>query len=277
MMVRGTVFDIKRFAVHDGPGIRTSVFLKGCALSCLWCHNPEGIAPEIELWYNEGRCIRCERCVAVCPHQALQAHPDEGSFIRIDRQRCQGNHACCEVCPSGALQMAGREMRVKDVMTEIQKDRLFYEMSDGGVTLTGGEPLQQSAFCLAILQASKERNINTAMETCLYASQDVLESVVPYVDHFLVDIKLWDGQSHHHYTGKDNALILENFRFLARQHTQIVVRIPLIENITDTPGNLKAIEEFVRSVNPGIPIEKLTYNPLTPSKYRKLGRAFLCS
>lgn len=276
-MVRGTVFDIKRFAVHDGPGIRTSVFIKGCSLSCCWCHNPEGIAPEIELWYNERRCIRCERCVAVCPNQALLAHPGEVPFIRIDRQRCQAYYACCEACPTRALQPAGQEMLLPEVMAEIEKDRLFYDMSGGGVTLTGGEPLYQPEFCLAILSSCRECGISTAMETCLYAYQSVLESVIPYVDHFLVDIKLWDAQMHRQYTGEDNTIILENFRYLAERHTQITVRIPLIKDMTDTPGNIEAIEHFVLSVNPNIPIEELTYNPLTPSKYRKLGKEFLCS
>ena len=276
-MVRGTVFDIKRFAVHDGPGIRTSVFIKGCPLSCCWCHNPEGITAEIELWYNERRCIRCERCVAICPHQALHAHPAEVPFIGIDRQRCQGHYTCCEACPTRALQPVGQEMLPAEVMAEVEKDRLFYDMSGGGVTLTGGEPLYQPEFCLEILRSCKECDISTAMETCLYAPQSILDSVIPYVDHFLVDIKLWDTQMHREYTGEDNTIILENFRYLAGRHTQITVRIPLIKDMTDTPGNIEAIEHFVLSVNRNIPIEKLTYNPLTPSKYRKLGKEFLCS
>lgn len=276
-MAQATVFDIKRFAVHDGPGIRTSVFLKGCALACCWCHNPEGIGPDIELWYNERRCIRCERCVAVCPHQALQAHAGEGPFIRIDRERCRTHYACCEACPSRALRPVGQAMTLSEVMTEVEKDRLFYDVSGGGVTLTGGEPLCQPEFCVGILRRCKAGGLSTALETCLYAPESLLASVIPHVDHFLVDIKLWDKHAHQRYTGKDNAIILENFRALAERHEQITVRIPLIQDITNTPDNVEAIERFVRSVRQDIPIEKLSYNPLTPSKYRKLGKEFLCS
>lgn len=273
-MVKGMIFDIKRFAVHDGPGIRTSVFLKGCPLSCSWCHNPEGVTSEVELWYNENRCMQCGQCVLACDFQALQARENESPFIQIDRQRCQGSYACTQICPTSALETVGRKMSSNEVMTEIEKDRLFYDTSDGGMTLTGGEPLFQSEFCLELLRNAKERGISTSLETCLYASRSVLESVIPFVDHFLVDIKIWDTQKHRQFTGRDNTEILKNFRFLAEQHQQITVRIPLIKDITDTPGNLEAIAQFVMSVNRNIPIEKLDYNPLTPSKYQKLGRSF---
>ena len=276
-MVRGTIFDIKRFAVHDGPGIRTTVFLKGCPLACRWCHNPEGIESEIQLWYHQGRCIRCRQCVDVCRQQALRADPSGGPFIQIERERCMLRADCLTCCPTGALELAGREMSVSEVMQEVTKDRLFYEMSGGGVTLSGGEPLYQPDFCLAILQACKGQNIAAALETCLYSPPEVLEAVITQVDHFLVDIKLWDPQKHRDYTGKDNALILKNFCHLAMRHPNITVRIPLIKNITDTSSNIADIVRFVRSVRPDIPIEKLDYNPLTPNKYRRLDREFLCS
>lgn len=276
-MERGTIFDIKRFAVHDGPGIRTTVFLKGCPLVCRWCHNPEGIESEIQLWYHEGRCIRCGQCVDACREQALRADPLGSPFIQIDRERCTLNADCLRKCPTHALEWDGREMSVSDVMEEVEKDRLFYEMSGGGVTLSGGEPLYQPKFCLAILQACKAQNIDTALETCLHTPPEVLEAVMSHVDHFLVDIKLWDAQKHGDYTGKDNALILKNFSYLAGRHPDITVRIPLIKEFTDTPDNIAAIERFVCSVRPDIPIEKLEYNPLTPNKYRRLGKEFTCS
>ena len=272
--MKGMIFDIKRFAVHDGPGIRTSVFLKGCPLSCTWCHNPEGISSGVELWFNEKRCMHSGKCVPVCDFKALQARKDESPFIHIDRERCQLSHACTQACPTGALEIVGREMSSDELIAELEKDQLFYDVSGGGMTLTGGEPLFQSDFCLELLKKAKGRGISTTLETCLYASQAVLESVIPHVDHFLVDIKIWDAQKHRQYTGRDNASILENFRILAGLHEQITVRIPLIKDITDTPGNLEAIKNFVMSVNPNIPIEKLDYNPLTPSKYKKLGKSF---
>jgi glycyl-radical enzyme activating protein len=276
-MLRGTIFDIKRFAVHDGPGIRTTVFLKGCPLACRWCHNPEGIESEIQLWYHESRCIRCGLCVDVCREKALRAEPSGRSFIQIDRERCTLNADCVSRCPSHALEWAGREVSVGEVMEEVAKDRLFYEMSGGGVTLSGGEPLQQASFCREILQACKDRGLSTTVETCLHAPRETVDAMIPLVDHFLVDLKLWDGQSHQQYTGKDNKLIHENFRYLAARHLHVTVRIPLIENLTDTADNIEAIEKFVFSVNSDITIEKLDYNPLTPSKYRRLGKEFQCN
>jgi len=273
-MVRGTIFDIKRFAVHDGPGIRTTVFLKGCPLACRWCHNPEGIASDIQLWYHEGRCIRCGQCVDVCQEKALRSDLSGGSFIKIDRERCTFSGNCLKHCPTHALEWDGREMSVSHIVEEVAKDRLFYEMSGGGVTLSGGEPLYQPDFCLAILQACKGQGLSTALETCLHAPPEVLEAVLVHVDHLLVDIKLWDAHTHQDYTGKDNALILKNFRDLAAQHPDIKVRIPLIKTMTDTADNIAAIERFVCSVRLDIPIEKLDYNPLTPNKYRRIGREF---
>ncbi|VGO18964.1 glycyl-radical enzyme activating protein [Pontiella sulfatireligans] len=276
-MVRGTIFDIKRFAVHDGPGIRTTVFLKGCPLACHWCHNPEGIEPGIQLWYHESRCIRCGQCVEVCQEKALRADPSGGSFIQINRERCALNSDCVSRCPTHALEWAGREVTVGEVMEEVEKDRLFYEMSGGGVTLSGGEPLQQASFCREILKACKDSGLSTAMETCLFAPRETVDTVIPLVDHFLVDLKLWDGQAHRQCTGEDNTIILENFRYLAERHSHVTVRIPLIKNFTDAPDNIEAIEQFVFSVKSDIPIEKLDYNPLTPSKYRRLGKEFQCS
>lgn len=276
-MLRGTIFDIKRFAVHDGPGIRTSLFLKGCPLACRWCHNPEGLNPHIELWYNETRCIRCERCVQVCPEGALCIDRSGGCFIRIDRTRCKLSGTCIAHCPTQALQRDGREISVAELLEEIEKDRLFYETSGGGVTLTGGEPLYQPQFCLALLRSCRERGLTTALETCLYAPAIELDAVIPLVDHFLVDIKLIDAQRHLQWTGKDNVLILNNFRHLAEQHHDITVRIPLIKGFTDTSENIHAIEGFVQSINPAISIEKLAPNPLAPNKYRRLDKEFLCS
>lgn len=218
--------------------------------------------------------MHCEQCVPACAFHALQAREDNSPFIEIDRQRCQGSYACIKACPTRALETVGRKISLDEVITEIEKDRLFYETSGGGMTLTGGEPLFQSEFCLGLLRKARERGISTTLETCLYASQSVLESVIPHVDHFLVDIKIWDAQKHRQFTGRDNTDILTNFRFLAERHQQITVRIPLIKDITDTPDNLEAIRQFVLSVDPDIPIEKLDYNPLTPSKYHKLGRSF---
>lgn len=272
--VRGVVFDIKRFAIHDGPGIRTSVFLKGCPLNCLWCQNPEGIPSKITLWYFHSKCIRCGDCIASCPEKALSAHPEGSHFIHINRKTCTDCGACVRVCPSTALSFVGREMEHEEVVKELLKDQTFYRSSGGGITLTGGDPLAQIVFSRAILRQIKIHEIHTAVETCLLAGSKDLESLTPYVDLFLVDLKVDDSEKHTEYTGAANNVIKDNFRWLAGHHDSIVVRIPIIPGYTDSEANLKGIGDFVVSVDPGIPIELVNFNPLARDKYTVLDEDF---
>jgi pyruvate formate lyase activating enzyme len=272
--IDGIIFNIKRFSVHDGPGIRTSIFLKGCPLSCIWCHNPEGISSDITIWYNRNICIACGKCTEVCPRSALTLHAKGEKFIEIDRLRCDVTGDCVRVCPTGAIDFTGRKSSADEVIAEIRKDELFYEASGGGVTLTGGEPLSQPEFCIELLKSCRKENYNTAIETCLFCEEELLGRVADLVDLFLVDMKIFDGTKHEEYTGRRNELIKTNLKYLSELGKNIIVRVPLIGGITDSAENRNAIEDFVQKINPGIPIEYLDYNPLTKSKYQKLAVPF---
>jgi pyruvate formate lyase activating enzyme len=271
----GIIFKIKRFSVHDGPGIRTSVFMKGCPLNCIWCHSPEGIDPEISIWYDKSLCIHCGECVKLCPNDALKQIADPDPFINTDRNKCSLAGKCVKICPSGAIQFTGSRVLVSDVIAEIEKDLLFYRTSGGGVTLTGGEPLYQPEFSMKILEYFRKMNINTAIETCLFCDRDSIEKILDYVDLFIVDMKIYDRDRHIRYTGKTNEIIKENLRYIAESGKSILVRIPLIPNITDIEDNRNAIKKFVDNIDSRIPIEFISYNLLAGNNYKRLGIPFL--
>jgi pyruvate formate lyase activating enzyme len=273
--IRGTILKIKRFSVHDGPGIRTSVFLKGCPLSCIWCHSPEGIDQRITIWYDKNLCIACGECVKACPEDALVLKNDPDPGIVIDRQSCRLSGDCVSVCPTGAIQFTGSEISVAEILTEIEKDLLYYKESGGGVTLTGGEPLYQPEFAEEILKLCRKRNIHTAIESSLFCDRKILSRFVDLVDLFIADIKIFDPKQHIRYTGKSNEIIKENIRYLADMRKDILIRIPLIENITDTEENKAAIKNFINNIDSRIPIEYLSYNPLAENNYKKLNIPFL--
>jgi pyruvate formate lyase activating enzyme len=272
---KGLIFKIKRFSVHDGPGIRTAVFLKGCPLNCIWCHSPEGIDSSITIWYNRNICIACNQCVGACPNNALQLIPDLEPYIRIDRLKCNNSGECVKICPTNAIQFTGSVISVSEVVSEIEKDVAFYQTSGGGVTLTGGEPLFQSDFSEEILKSCKKNNIHTAIETSLYGESDVINRLLPFVDLFIADLKLLDPVQHKYFTGKSNEIIKENFLFIAKSGKTVIARIPLINNITDTDNNKNAIINFVNQINKKIPIELISYNPLAGNNYYRLDIPFL--
>jgi pyruvate formate lyase activating enzyme len=275
----GIIFKIKRFSVHDGPGIRTSVFLKGCPLSCIWCHSPEGISSEISIWHDQSLCISCGECVKSCPEKALnfvtQPEPQPQPQIIINRKLCNLNGDCVKVCPTGAMQFNGWITRVSDIINEIEKDVLYYQISGGGVTLTGGEPLFQPDFSKGILEACMKMKIHTAIETCLFCERDTIIQISDFVDLFIADIKIFDNNQHIHFTGRSNELIKANLRYLAESAKSTIVRIPLIKGITDTVENKNACISFVNEIDQSIPIEFITYNPLAGNNYKKLGIPFL--
>jgi pyruvate formate lyase activating enzyme len=266
----GIIFNIKRFSVHDGPGIRTSIFLKGCPLNCIWCHNPEGISRDITIWYNMNICITCGLCVGECPNSALTMNKSLKKYVEINRSRCTLAGKCVKICPTGAIQFTGTIASIGEIMDEIRKDLVFFKTSGGGVTITGGEPLFQPEFCYGILKACKTEGISTAIETSLFCDRDVLEAMMNVVDMFIVDMKIFDTAKHEQYTGKPNHIIKENIRFLVESGKDIKVRMPLIPGITDSPANIEEIVGFVNSLNPEWPIEYLNYNLLTKSKYQRL-------
>ena len=271
----GTIFKIKRFSVHDGPGIRTSVFLKGCPLNCIWCHSPEGISSDIIIWYDRSLCIHCGECVGSCPNKALELRTDPEPFINIDRNKCSLAGDCVIICPTGAIQFTGSRVSVSEIMEEVEKDMLYYQMSGGGVTLTGGEPLYQPEFLMKILERCRNMNIHTAIETSLFCEKETIEKIIDYVDLSIVDMKINDRDHQIRYTGKSNEIIKENFRYIAESGKSILVRIPLIPNITDTEENRNACEKFVHDTDSRIPIEYISFNPLAGNSYKRLGLPFL--
>jgi pyruvate formate lyase activating enzyme len=271
----GIIFKINRFSVHDGPGIRTSVFMKGCPLNCVWCHSPEGISSDITIWYDKSLCIACGECVKACPNNALKLITDPDPFINIDRNKCSLAGDCVKVCPTGAIQFTGSKVSASDIIDEIEKDLLYYGISGGGVTLTGGEPLYQPEFSLSVLDLCHKKNIHTAIETCLYSERVTIEKIIDYVDLFIVDMKIYDHYQHIRYTGRSNEIIKDNIRFLALSGKEIIIRIPLVKNITDNEENKNAIKSFVNSIDSSIPIEYINYNPLAGNNYKRLGISFL--
>lgn len=273
--MRGSIFKIKRFSLHDGPGIRTSVFLKGCPLRCAWCHSPEGLDAGNELWHDRSLCIGCGQCVQSCNLHALKLHKDHGNEIIIDGNACNLNGDCVRMCPSGALQFTGKNVTPEEVFKEIQKDSIYYEVSGGGVTLTGGEPFFQPEFSREILMRCRSANIRTAVETCLHTRWESIEELSEYIDLCITDLKIIDPEKHRKYTGLSNETILENFRRLGSSGKDVIVRVPLVKGITDTPDNLDNIKRFVASVNKKIPVEYIKYNDLARNNYERLGIPFM--
>ncbi len=266
------IFDIKKFAIHDGPGIRTTVFFKGCPLACSWCHNPEAIKPTRELVLFEEKCIACGECFRVCPQQAHERLAD-GTRV-YHRDRCVLCGACTEVCYAEALVMEGREVTVAELMVDLRKDIPFYQNSGGGVTLSGGEPTLQHEFALALLQQCKAEGLHTAVDTSGQTPWRVFESLLPYIDLVLYDIKHIDGSSHQQHTGSDNGRILENLQRLGDSGTPIEIRMPVIPTINDDPEEIEGTARFLAGINGITKVEVLPYHKLGASKYARLGREY---
>lgn len=270
----GRIFRIKRFSVHDGPGIRSSVFLKGCSLHCVWCHSPEGIGSDISIWLNQNACIACGRCVKVCPENALAMNSGSDKTVEIDHLKCNLTGDCVRVCPASAIQFTGIITSPEEVFLELVKDIVFYKSSGGGVTLTGGEPLCQPDFACEILELCRKKQIHTAIETSLFADKEIVVRISSLADLVIADLKIDDPRMHKHYTGVSNEIIKDNFAFLAESGKNIIVRVPKVTNITDTSINIMAIEDFVNSFRKEIPIEFIEYNPLAVNNYKRLGIPF---
>lgn len=234
--MKGRIFDIKRYSIHDGPGIRTTVFLKGCGLHCLWCHNPESVAPGPDLMHWPARCVRCYSCVGACPPGAISK--DAGGAVVIDRTKCDLCGKCAEACLYDAMQIVGREMSVDEVMAEVEKDRIFYEQSGGGVTLSGGDPLVQAEFAGAVLDACRARGFHTALDTAGLAPSGPFERLARRADLVLYDLKVVDEGRHEAFTGVSNAAILDNLRRLAAAGPEVWIRIPLVPGVNDDEDNI---------------------------------------
>jgi pyruvate formate lyase activating enzyme len=270
--MRGTIFDIKRFAVHDGPGIRTTIFFKGCPLHCLWCHNPEGIDSGVELMVRSARCS--ENCVACLKSGPKGAISKIGGRVAIDRSRCDADNyaSAAEACLYDALQLVGRKVTADELVTEVEKDRVFYEQSGGGVTFSGGEPLLQHRFLSGLIDALRARGFRTALDTSGYSEWDVLEKIAGKVDLVLYDLKLMDEAKHMKYTGVSNRRILENLRRLSTLGGEIWVRIPLVPGVNDDDGNIRATAGFLKPLKNIARVSLLSYHKGGCAKAGNLGK-----
>lgn len=268
-METGIIFDIKRYAIHDGPGIRTTVFFKGCPLSCQWCHNPEGISSSFELIFRNNRCVGCKECLKTCQKGAISFI---NSIPKIDRTKCDHCGECAAACPSGAMELSGKSYTVKQLLYEIEKDRVFYEESGGGVTFSGGEPLLQADFLQAVLEGCKKKGIHTALDTSGFAPYEVINALKANVDLFLYDLKMIDEKRHIHYTGVSNKIILENLKKLSRNGSRILVRIPLIPQVNDTKDCIQKIAAFVAGFLSLKYVSLLPYHDIAAQKYERLNR-----
>lgn len=266
---RGTIFDINRYAIHDGPGIRTTVFFKGCPMRCRWCANPESQKQALEIAHLKNECILCGRCMDTCPQEAIRVSDTEHV---LDRARCDLCGKCVEICPAEALQLMGRMVSAKDLYAEVASDRSFWERSGGGVTLSGGEPLVQHGFVKAFLEICTAAYVHMAMESCLHVSKDILEGILTFVNMVICDLKIMDEGKHKQFTGVSNQLILKNIADLLRTDKEMLVRMPLIPGINDDTADLNALGEFLQGHRKGTHLELMPYHRFGEAKYARLGR-----
>lgn len=271
----GNIFDIQRFCVHDGPGIRTTVFVKGCPLRCQWCHNPESQKKEPSVAYYDAKCITCGACANVCENKChIFDGTDDPSYDRpnhrFDREKCIQCGACSESCPSGAIELLGRQASVEDVMSEVIRDKTFYRTSGGGMTVSGGEPLMQGEFLLALLKSAKEHGVHTCIETCGFALAETLESVVPYTDLFLYDIKETDPKRHKELTGAPLDVIVSNLKLIDGLGAKTVLRCPLVPEKNLRDEHLDGIARLASELKNVAEINVMAYHTLGSSKYEAL-------
>lgn len=263
--MKAKIFEIKRFAVHDGDGIRTTVFFKGCPLKCVWCHNPEGLDGAAQLAFYPEKCVNCMECVQLCP---AGAHHNENGLHRFDRAACTACGQCAADCAGEALKLFGREVTVDELLPLLLADRPFYEDSNGGVTLSGGECLLQAQFCAELLRRLKEQGIHTAVDTCGFVPRSALEQVLPYTDIFLYDLKAADEDVHLRCTGRSCRVILDNLRWLDGQGAKTEIRIPYVPDWNDT--QMEKLRDVIAELKNVTQVKVLAYHDFAGSKYRAL-------
>jgi len=266
-MQTGEIFDIKKYAIHDGPGIRTTVFFKGCPLSCWWCHNPESLGTATQRLYRGERCIGCQECLAACSNGAIRQFEDQLQWIAADCRYCR---ICAKVCPAEAVEFIGQTMTVDEVVAEIAKDTLFYDQSGGGVTISGGEPLMQPSFLIQLLDACGEQGLHRTVDTSGQADTQTLLETALRTDLFLYDLKHMDPEKHYHYTGVSNDMILTNLKQLSRQGARIIIRLPVIPGINADEENIERTGALAATLPGVIGISILPYHCAAEAKYRNL-------
>ena len=278
MSRQGIVFNIQRFTIHDGPGLRTELFLKGCPLRCKWCSNPESWLPQIELGVYKTKCIgknKCGMCLDACPvPDTLKFY--RGKLVEIDRDKCTACMACYDECPSDAIKQWGKAMSVEECMKEIMRDVGYYERSGGGVTVSGGDPLVQADFVAELFKACKEQGIQTCLESTFHAPWSEAEKVLPYADIVISDIKHMDSAVHKEYTGVGNERVLENLKKLTEEDRELILRIPVIPNVNDDMGNIEATADFILNELGGKvrTLQLLSFMRLGEEKYTSLGMPY---
>lgn len=264
MCITAPIINIAKGSLHDGPGVRTVVYFKGCGLRCKWCHNPESLSFEKQILYIKWKCIHCGKCVEICPKH----HKISGNDMLFERGGCIGCGKCAEVCPSLALELCGKEKTTEEVFEEIKKDLHYYEASGGGVTFSGGECLLHADFVAELARKCKENKIHTTVESAFFVPYKNVEKVVPHIDLFFADLKVPDAEKHRKMTGRDNKSIIENIARLSREHENIILRIPIIPGVNDSYGDMDGFAEIIGTFGKGIrEIELLKYNNLAETKY----------
>lgn len=274
MVIEGKVFNIMKYSIHDGPGIRTTVFLKGCPLSCWWCHNPESQKREEQLMLFSNRCIGCKACIDACKQSAIK---EIDGIVITNIKECTHCGDCAKECYAQAREMAGKTMTVDEVAAEILRDKDFYQQSKGGVTFSGGEPLMQPSFLMALLKEMKKLGIHTAVDTCGFASKKTIEEVSQLADLFLYDLKHMDSKKHEKYTGVPNHIILENLKLLVDIDKEVIIRIPIIPKINDSDEDLKAFRDFINTLPNIKMVNLLPYHKIGQEKYNRLGKPYKMS
>lgn len=272
-MALGTVINIQKYSVHDGPGIRTTVFFKGCPLSCWWCHNPESQNSNHEIMFFEEKCTGCGVCISRCPKMAISMM---NNAPVVEEGKCILCGKCADFCPNNARELVGKDMTVQELMKEIIKDEVFYEESNGGVTFSGGEPLIHGEFLYELLKRCKERGIHTAVDTSGFTAWQELLKIADKVDLFLYDIKLMDNEKHKKYTGAENVIILDNLKKLSSSGANIFVRMPIIAGVNDDDENIDEAIKFLSSIN-AIQVNLLPYHKMGMDKYRRLKKDYKLS
>lgn len=266
---RGLISTVQKYSTKDGPGIRDTVFFKGCPLGCLWCSNPELIRPVPDLLYSREKCERCGTCLSVCPKQALSF--DEEGYVWVDHLKCDGCGECVDACPNSALEIAGKFVTVDEVTREVLKDRVFYQTSNGGVTFSGGEPLWQAGFVAQVARNLKKENIHTALDTAGYVGWCRFEEVLPYIDLVLYDIKAADHNLHRQLTGQENDVIVMNAQLLAQQGMPMHVRLVLIPGLNDSDEEIRGRMQIVSELSTVQQVDLLPYHRYGIGKYARLG------